>query len=88
VVGRGLRRWAGSPLPGRHERPDDLRRWPVLLDTIKGADLGGVDGRPVLDFHFGHHPSCTHDPRWTCPLAPPENRLDAAVEAGELMPPW
>jgi hypothetical protein len=60
-----------------------------LLDTVKGADLGGSpDGvRLVLDANFAYHPSCAHDPRWSCPLAPPSNRLTASVEAGELSPP-
>jgi hypothetical protein len=56
-----------------------------LLDTAKGADLGGdpASGRLVLDFNFAFQPSCAFDPRWACPLAPPENRLDLPVEAGE-----
>ena len=54
-----------------------------VLDTIKGADLG-VDGdRLVLDFNFAYNPSCSYDPRWVCPLAPPANRLAVAVRAGE-----
>ena len=58
-----------------------------LLDQAKGADLGALpDGRLVLDFNFAYHPSCAHDPRWTCPLAPPANLVDAPVRAGELMP--
>jgi uncharacterized protein (DUF1684 family) len=55
-----------------------------LLDGIKGADLGTApDGRTVLDFNFAYHPSCAHQPVWTCPLAPPENRLPAPVRGGE-----
>jgi uncharacterized protein len=54
-----------------------------VLDTIKGADLGVEDGRVVLDFNFAYNPSCAYDERWVCPLAPPENRLDVRVEAGE-----
>jgi uncharacterized protein (DUF1684 family) len=54
-----------------------------LLDTVKGADLGEADGRLVLDFNFAYNPSCSYDPRWVCPLSPPENRLDVAVRAGE-----
>ncbi|HEX2293734.1 MAG TPA: DUF1684 domain-containing protein, partial [Actinomycetota bacterium] len=57
-----------------------------LYDTIKGADLGAEDGRLVLDFNFAYNPSCAYDPRWACPLAPPSNRLDVAVEAGERSP--
>jgi uncharacterized protein (DUF1684 family) len=54
-----------------------------VLDTIKGADLGARHGRLVLDLNFAYQPSCSYDPRWTCPLAPPANRLDVAVRAGE-----
>jgi uncharacterized protein len=54
-----------------------------LLDTVKGADLGEDNGRLVLDFNFAYNPSCSYDPSWVCPLAPPANRLPIAVEAGE-----
>ena len=57
-----------------------------LLDTIKGADLGSHEGRLVLDFNFAYNPSCAYDARWVCPLAPPPNRLDIAIEAGERTP--
>lgn len=56
-----------------------------LLDTAKGADLGSQDGALVLDFNFSYHPSCVWDNRWSCPLAPPGNRLNVAVEAGERL---
>jgi uncharacterized protein (DUF1684 family) len=56
-----------------------------LLDTVKGADLGGTGTTLVLDFNFAYHPSCAYDPRWSCPLAPPGNRLPAPVEAGERL---
>ena len=58
-----------------------------LLDTVKGADLGGDGGRLVVDLNFAYHPSCTYDPRWSCPLAPAGNRLEAPVAAGEQLPP-
>ena len=58
-----------------------------LLDTIKGADQGADDatGALLLDFNLAFHPSCAYDPRWVCPLAPPENRLDLPVPAGERL---
>jgi hypothetical protein len=58
-----------------------------LLDGAKGADFGGdsASGRLILDFNFAFQPSCAFDPRWACPLAPPENRLDLRVEAGERL---
>ena len=56
-----------------------------LYDTIKGADLGVDETSIVLDFNYAYHPSCAYDERWSCPLAPAENRLDFAVEAGERL---
>lgn len=58
-----------------------------LLDGAKSADLGGDSGRRtlVIDFNFAYHPSCAFDPRWDCPLVPPENRLGLAVRAGERL---
>lgn len=58
-----------------------------LLDTVKGADLGGAGDRLVVDLNFAYHPSCTYDPRWSCPLAPEGNRLSDPVAAGEQLPP-
>ena len=55
-----------------------------LLDTIKLADLGREEGKLVIDFNYAYNPSCTYNPRWVCPLAPPENWLPAPVRAGEL----
>jgi hypothetical protein len=57
-----------------------------LLDTVKGSDLGSLDGRLVLDFNFAYNPSCSYDPRWVCPLAPPGNRLGVPVCGGERYP--
>lgn len=56
-----------------------------LLDTAKGADLGNEGAQIVLDFNYAYHPSCVHSPRWSCPLSPPENRLEFAVRAGERL---
>jgi uncharacterized protein (DUF1684 family) len=56
-----------------------------LLDTVKGADLGTVDGRLVLDFNFAYQPSCAYDPKWACPLSPPANRLAIPMRAGERL---
>jgi uncharacterized protein (DUF1684 family) len=58
-----------------------------LVDGAKSADLGGdpATGTLVLDFNFAYQPSCAFDPRWACPLAPPENRLDVAIRAGERL---
>ncbi len=55
-----------------------------LLDTIKGADLGGVDDRLIVDLNFAYQPSCAYDESWACPLPGPENTLSTAVPVGEL----
>jgi uncharacterized protein (DUF1684 family) len=55
-----------------------------LLDTVKGSDLGTTDdGKLVFDFNFAYNPSCSYDPRWVCPLAPPGSRLQVEIRAGE-----
>ncbi len=58
-----------------------------LLDTIKSADLGSdaATDTVILDFNYAYHPSCTYDPIWVCPLAPPDSRLAIRVEAGERL---
>jgi len=58
-----------------------------LLDTVKGADLGGGTDTLVLDFNFAFNPSCAWSDEWACPLAPPANRLARRIEGGELTPP-
>ncbi|MFC6345131.1 DUF1684 domain-containing protein, partial [Nocardioides hankookensis] len=57
-----------------------------LLDTIKGADLGGTPDRLVVDLNFAYAPSCAYDPAWACPLAPAGNRVDDEVPVGERQP--
>ena len=63
-----------------------------LLDTVKGADLGGdVDlatgrGTLVVDLNFAYNPSCAYDPAWVCPLAPPGNIVPVPLRVGELYP--
>ncbi|GGI09239.1 DUF1684 domain-containing protein [Egicoccus halophilus] len=56
-----------------------------LLDTAKSADLGGDPAALVVDLNFVYHPSCAHDPTWSCPLAPVDERLPVAVAAGERL---
>jgi uncharacterized protein (DUF1684 family) len=54
-----------------------------LLDTVKGADLGPADDGLVLDFNYAYNPSCSYNPRWSCPLPQSDSRLPVAVRAGE-----
>ncbi|MGV8959447.1 MAG: DUF1684 domain-containing protein [Stenotrophomonas sp.] len=41
------------------------------------------DGHVVLDFNRAENPPCALTPHVVCPIAPPVNRLDLAVTAGE-----
>ncbi len=54
-----------------------------LLDTAKGADLGGSADSLIIDLNFLYHPSCRYDSAWQCPLAPQGSRISASVRAGE-----
>jgi uncharacterized protein (DUF1684 family) len=56
-----------------------------LLDTAKGADLGGDAESLVVDLNFAYHPSCRYNPAWVCPLAPPGNTTTVPVQGGEIM---
>ena len=58
-----------------------------LLDTVKGADLGGDPARRevLLDFNLAYHPSCAYDPKWNCPLAPLQSRLTVPIRVGERL---
>jgi hypothetical protein len=59
-----------------------------LTDTVKGTHGRGLvplgRDRVRLDFNYLYNPSCAYDDRWLCPLAPPENRVDVPIRAGEL----
>lgn len=37
----------------------------------------------VVDFNIAYNPYCYYSPEFDCPYPPPENRLDAAIRAGE-----
>ena len=77
----------GVFVPVRDTRPDGAT-YPggrYVIDTAKGADLGGDGGFLVVDLNFAYNPSCAYDPAWACPLAPPGNTVAVPVNAGELM---
>jgi uncharacterized protein (DUF1684 family) len=79
----------GLFLPVRDPGPATYGGGRYVLDTAKGADLGGTldpstrRGGLVVDLNFAYNPSCAYDPAWACPLAPPGNTLTAAVLGGE-----
>lgn len=41
------------------------------------------DGRFHVDFNLAYNPYCAYNEHWTCPLTPPENRIDVPIRAGE-----
>jgi hypothetical protein len=41
------------------------------------------DGMTVVDFNKSYNPPCVFTHYATCPLPPPENRLDMTITAGE-----
>jgi uncharacterized protein (DUF1684 family) len=43
-------------------------------------------GNVMLDFNRASNPPCAYSDFATCPLAPPENTLAIAIEAGEKLP--
>jgi uncharacterized protein len=75
----------GVFVPVRDPSPDTYGGGRYLLDTVKGADLGGdaAAGHLVLDLNFAYNPSCAYSPAWTCPLAPAGNTLAGPLPGGE-----
>ncbi len=60
-----------------------------LFDTAKDTDGLVLEIEPgsldvTIDFNYAYNASCAYNPRWACPLAPPENHLPVPVRAGEL----
>ena len=72
----------------------DGRLWFVFRDKTSGRTTHGgarqlYAGPPnndivTLDFNMAVNLPCAYIPFATCPLAPPQNRLSLAIEAGEL----
>jgi uncharacterized protein (DUF1684 family) len=75
------------------EAPDAKELWFIFADRTSGKETYGAarflyadlpkDGKLVIDFNKAYNPPCAFTPYATCPLAPPENRLDLRVTAGE-----
>ena len=76
------------------EEPDAKELFFIFKDKTSGvttypagrflyADMP-VEGKVVLDFNKAYNPPCAFTPYATCPLPPPQNRLDVSIEAGEL----
>jgi uncharacterized protein (DUF1684 family) len=58
-----------------------------VLDTVKGADLGGDSDALVVDLNFSYQPSCAYDDAWACPLPGAGNTVAGRVPVGELSTP-
>ncbi|MBN8481617.1 MAG: DUF1684 domain-containing protein [Xanthomonadales bacterium] len=75
------------------ESADATQLFFIVADRTSGKETYGAgrflyadaakDGKVVLDFNKAYNPPCAFTPFATCPLAPPENRLPIAVNAGE-----
>lgn len=75
----------------------DGRLFLIFADRTSGHDTyaasrfvyaaaAGRDGTTVLDFNKAYNPPCAFTAFSTCPMPPPDNRLDLAVTAGEKKP--
>ncbi|MGN6312569.1 MAG: DUF1684 domain-containing protein [Rhodanobacteraceae bacterium] len=75
------------------EVPGDRQLFLIFADATSGRETYGAArflyadppqaGKIVLDFNKAYNPPCAFTAFATCPLAPPENRLDLRVTAGE-----
>ncbi|HET8898700.1 MAG TPA: DUF1684 domain-containing protein [Rhodanobacteraceae bacterium] len=75
------------------EVPGDKELFVMFADRTSGKETYGAarflytampkDGKLVIDFNKAYNPPCAFTPYATCPLAPPENRLNVRVTAGE-----
>lgn len=72
------------------------RLWIPFADSTNGTttykagryvDVQPTDGDSVIvDFNRAYNPTCAYNPEYVCPLPPEENRLEAAIPAGEKKP--
>lgn len=42
-------------------------------------------GRFFVDFNLAYNPYCAYNEAWSCPITPAENRVKAAIRAGEKL---
>lgn len=75
------------------EEADAKELFFIFADRTSGKETYGAgrflyagmpkEGKVVIDFNKAYNPPCAFTPHATCPLAPPENRLDLTITAGE-----
>ncbi len=71
----------------------DGRLFLIFADRTSGKTTYGpgrflyadkpIDNRTIVDFNRAYNPPCAFNEYSTCPLPPPENRLDLVIDAGE-----
>ncbi|HEY0332639.1 MAG TPA: DUF1684 domain-containing protein [Stenotrophomonas sp.] len=74
-------------------QPNDPKLFFIFADRTSGKETYGgarylfverpTDGALILDFNRAENPPCALTPHLVCPIAPPGNRLELAVTAGE-----
>lgn len=80
-----------------YETPKQDELFYIFKDATSGQTTYGAgrflysplpdqDGAVVLDFNRAYSPPCAFTDFATCPLPPAQNRLEVAIEAGELDP--
>jgi len=80
------------------ESPEDKELFFILRDTTSKSETYGAGrflytelpdhgltqpGEVWLDFNRAENPPCAYTPYATCPLPPPQNRLQVAIPAGQ-----
>jgi len=72
--------------------PSDTELFIIFKDSTSGEETYGagrylyatLEGRDaVVDFNKAYNPPCVFTAFATCPLPPPQNRLDVPIRAGE-----
>ncbi len=80
-----------------YETPRQDELFYIFKDATSGKTTYGAgrflysglpekDGTVILDFNRAYSPPCAFTDFATCPLPPAQNRLEVAIEAGELDP--
>ncbi|MBN8481452.1 MAG: DUF1684 domain-containing protein [Xanthomonadales bacterium] len=93
VPGRALFTRDGRQYTLEPVAEDDGRLFFIIADRTSGKETYGAarflyadppaNGKVVLDFNKAYNPPCALSPHVVCPTAPPGNRLDLRVTAGE-----
>lgn len=72
---------------------DDHSFFLPFVDSLAGKETYGAGrylephrvpgGKFLVDFNLAYNPYCAYNENWSCPLTPPENRLQVPIRAGE-----